>query len=135
MKRSNLAVLFCCALALLLVQPASGNAPGGFTTLVTTPVTTGMEAFGNRTDRYLDNGILHVLISINGSVDSIKYLAPGSTGTPKNNGQETVSQWDMPNTAHGLHTAIYYYWYPDGNGDCVFQNATSSSTNIDITRR
>jgi hypothetical protein len=46
-------------LAFFFLWPASAfaNNPGGFTTLVTTPVTTGTEAFGSRTDRYLDNGI------------------------------------------------------------------------------
>jgi hypothetical protein len=109
--------------------PAFANNPGGFTTLVTTPVTAGTEAFGSRTDRYLDNGILHVLISTNGSVDSIRYLKPGSAGTPKANGIETVSQ---SGENFGNHTAIYYYWYPDGNGDCVYLNTTAGSTNIDI---
>ena len=108
---------------------AFANNPGGFTPLVTTPVTTGTEAFGTRTDRYLDNGILHVLISTNGNVDSIKYLKPGAPGTPKANGTETVSQSGVN---FGNHTAIYYYWYPDGNGDCTWLNTTIGSTNIDI---
>ena len=105
------------------------NNPGGFTTLVTTPVTTGTEAFGSQTDHFLDNGILHVLVSTNGSVDSIKYLKPGLAGTPKANGTETVSQSGVN---FGNHTAIYYYWYPDGNGDCIYSNTIVSSTNIDI---
>jgi hypothetical protein len=44
------------------------------------------EAFGTWTDRYLENGILHVLIATSGNVDSIKYLKPGSAGTPKATG-------------------------------------------------
>ncbi|HTY89278.1 MAG TPA: polysaccharide lyase family protein [Candidatus Acidoferrum sp.] len=105
------------------------NNPGGFTPLVTTPVTTGTEAFGSRTDRYLDNGILHVLIATNGNVDSIKYLKPGLPGTPKANGTEMVSQSGVN---FGNHTAIYYYWYPDGNGDAAYLSTTASSTNIDL---
>lgn len=108
---------------------AFANNPGGFTPLVTTPVTTGTETFGSHTDHYLDNGILHVLISPNGSVDSIKYLKPGLAGTPETNGVETVSQSGVN---FGNHTAIYYYWYPDGNGDCVYLNTTVGSTNVDI---
>jgi rhamnogalacturonan endolyase len=111
------------------VHSVFANNPGGFTNLVATPVTTGTELFGSRTDRYLDNGILHVLISTNGSVDSIKYLKPGLAGTPKANGTEMVSQ---SGANFGNHTAIYYYWYPDGNGDCLYLNTTTSSTNIDL---
>src|SRR5262245_39448108 len=68
------------ALALFLFSTYSSvaNNPGGFTPLVTTPVITGTQTFNGRTDRYLDNGILRVLISTNGNVDSIKYLKPGS---------------------------------------------------------
>ena len=117
------------AMVLLPLVPARANNPGGFTTLVTTAVTTGTETFGGHTDHFLDNGILHVSISPNGSVDSIKYLKPGSAGTPKANGIETVSQSGVN---FGNHTAIYYYWYPDGNGDCVYLNTTTVSTNIDI---
>jgi len=119
------------ALALFLFStcPTVANNPGGFTPLVTTPVITGAETFKGRTDRYLDNGILHVLISTNGNVDSIKYLKPGSTGTPAANGTEMVSQ---SGTNFSNHTAIYYYWYPDGNWDNVYSGTTTSSTNIDL---
>ncbi len=120
------------AMVLLSPVPAQANNPGGFSPLVSVPVTTGTEAFGGKTDRYLDNGILHVLISTNGSVDSIKYLKPGSAGTPEANGIETVSQSGVN---FGNHTAIYYYWYPDGNGDCVYLNTTAGSTNMDIAYR
>ena len=116
-------------LTLLTAPVALANSPGGWTPFVATPATTGTEAFGGRTDRFLDNGILHVLISTNGNVDSIKYLKPGSPGTPAANGIETVSQSGVN---FGNHTAIYYYWYPDGNGDCVYLNTVSSGTNIDI---
>jgi len=115
--------------AALLFHPALGNIQGGWTSLVTTPVTTGNEVFGSQTDRYLDNGILHVLLSPNGSVDSIKYLKPGLSGTPKTNGVETVSQSGVN---FGNHTAIYYYWYPDGNGECTYYTTLTSPTNIDI---
>jgi rhamnogalacturonan endolyase len=109
--------------------PSWANNPGGFTPSIATPVTTGTETFGSHTDHFLDNGILHVSISPNGSVDSIKYLKPGLPGTPKVNGTETVSQSGVN---FGNHTAIYYYWYPDGNGDCVYLNTTVSTTNIDL---
>lgn len=105
------------------------NNAGGFTTTVTTAVTTGTEAFGSQTDHFLDNGILHVDLSPNGSVDSMKYLKPGLAGTPKNNGVETVSQ---SGANFSNHTKIYYYWYPDGNGDCVYSNTVVGSTNIDV---
>jgi len=114
---------------LAVANPCLANNPGGFTTLVTTPVTTGTETFGSGTDHYLDNGILHVDISANGSVDSMKYLKPGLSGTPKANGVETVSQSGVN---FGNHTAIYYYWFPDGNGDCVYSNTVIGSTNVDI---
>lgn len=113
------------AVSLILAQVVLANNPGGFTPLVTAPVTTGVEAFGSRTDHFLDNGILHVLISSNGSVDSIKYLQPGSPGSPAANGTEVVSQSGVN---FGNHTAIYYYWYPDGNGDCAYLNTTTNSS-------
>ena len=131
-SRHNLAGrLFILWLAGILFFAASAfaNNPGGFTPLVTTAVTTGTETVNGHADRYLDNGILHVSIQNNGSVDSIKYLKPGLTGTPKVNGVETVSQSGVN---FGNHTAIYYYWYPDGNGDMTYLNTTTTSTNIDI---
>lgn len=112
-----------------VAHAAFANLPGGFTPLVTTPVTTGTETFGTHTDHYLDNGILRVAVSPSGSVDSILYLKPGSPGTPAANGTETVSQSGVN---FGNHTAIYYYWYPDGNGDTVYLNTTITSTNVDI---
>ncbi len=121
------AIVFCFAASL----STFANQAGGFTSLVTMPVTTGTETYNGRTDRFLDNGILHVLIASNGNVDSIKYLKPGLPGTPKNNGVEMVSQSGV-NFAN--HKAIYYYWYPDGN-DCVYLNTHSSATNIDIGYR
>lgn len=105
------------------------NYAGGFTSLVTTPVTTGVELYNSHTDYFLDNGILHVDITSNGSVESMRYLKPGSFGTPAANGTETVSQSGVN---FGNHTAIYYYWWPDGNGDCVYSNTVIGSTNIDI---
>ncbi len=125
----SIALPLCCAGLLFLPHTARANNPGGFTPLVTTAVTTGTETVNGHADRFLDNGILHVSIQNNGSVDSIKYLKPGAAGTPKANGTETVSQSGVN---FGNHTAIYYYWYPDGNGDCVYLNTTSSSTNIDL---
>ena len=114
---------------MLLPLFASANNPGGFTTLVTTPVTTGTETFNGHTDHFLDNGILRAEITSSGSVESLKYLKPGAAGTPKANGTETVSQSGVN---FGNHTAIYYYWWPDGNGDCVYLNTTTGTTNTDI---
>ena len=119
----------CVAGILFLSNPVLANDAGGFTPAVTTAVTTGTETFGTQTDHFLDNGILHVDLSPSGSVDSLKYLKPGSAGTPKANGVETVSQSGVN---FGNHTAIYYYWYPDGNGDCVYSNTIIGPTNIDI---
>jgi hypothetical protein len=115
--------------AIFLPVFASANNPGGFTTLVTTAVTTGTETFNGHTDHFLDNGILRAEITSSGSVESLKYLKPGTVGTPKANGTETVSQSGVN---FGNHTAIYYYWYPDGNGDCVYLNTTTGGTNTDI---
>ncbi len=115
--------------AALFVHQTRGNVQGGWTPLVNTPVTTGNETFGSQTDKYLDNGILHVLLSPNGSVDSIKYLKPGLPGNPKANGVETVSQSGVNN---GNHTAIYYYWDPDMNNECTYYTTVTSPTNIDI---
>ena len=120
---------------LLAAGPVRANLPGGFTPGVTTPVTTGMEAFGKRTDRYLDNGILHVLIAPNGNVDSIKYLKPGSTGTPAANGIEMVSQFDMPHPYSDKHTQIYYFWSSDSTlkgGDFSSFSTVNLGTNIDL---
>ncbi|HEU5396552.1 MAG TPA: hypothetical protein VFV81_05240, partial [Verrucomicrobiae bacterium] len=91
--------------ALLLVCPAQSraNVAGGFTPLVTTPVTTGVEVYNSHTDHFLDNGILHVDITGNGNVESMKYLKPGTSGTPALNGVETVSQSGVN---FGNHTAI-----------------------------
>ncbi len=121
--------VFVTALNLFFAPVGLANNPGGFTPLVTAPVTTGIEAFGSQTDHFLDNGILHVMISPNGSVDSIKYLQPGLPGTPAANGTEVVSQSGVN---FGNHTAIYYYWYPDGNGDCVYLNTTTNGSGIDL---
>ena len=105
------------------------NNAGGFVSTVTTSVTTGTETFGGATDHFLDNGILHVIVTANGSVASIKYLKPGSSGTPEANGTEMVSQSGVN---FSNHTAIYYYWYPDGNGDAVYLSTTGSTSNMDL---
>ena len=129
------------AFLLLAAGPVRANLPGGFTPGVTTPVTTGFEAFGKRTDRYLDNGILHVLIATNGNVDSIKYLKPGSPGTPAANGTEMVSQFDPPFLDFdGGRTQIYYIWSKDitfrvGDfswGDFSYFSMVNLVTNIDL---
>jgi autotransporter-associated beta strand protein len=121
--------LFSLLVAVTLVLPAFANNPGGFTSLVTTSVTTGTETVNGHSDRYLDNGILHVSIQNNGNVDSIKYLKPGSAGTPSANGIETVSQSGVN---FGNHTAIYYYIYPDSTGDATYSGTITTSTNIDL---
>lgn len=120
----------CVAGVLFLQNLSFANHPGGFTPLVTTPVATGTETYNGHTDHYLDNGILHVDITSSGSVESLRYLKPGSPGTPAANGVETTSQSGVN---FGNHTAIYYYWYPDGNGDCVYQNTAVGSTNVDVS--
>ena len=122
-------VPLCLAFVLFFPTCSFANYAGGFTTLVTTAVSTGTETYNGHTDHYLDNGILHVDLTSNGSVESLRYLKPGSTGTPAANGTETTSQSGVN---FGNHTAIYYYWYPDGNGDCVYQSTTTGSTNVDI---
>jgi rhamnogalacturonan endolyase len=124
-----------CAVLLLAANPARANLPGGFTPVVTAPVTTGSQPFGRRTDRYLDNGILHVLLATNGNVDSIKYLEPGRPGTPQANGVEMVSQFGISNPDFGEHAQIYFYWangMPDGSRDCVYFSAVNTATNIDL---
>ena len=123
------------AVLLLAVGPARANLPGGFTPGVTTPVTTGMEAFGKRTDRYLDNGILHVLIAPNGNVDSIKYLKPGSPSTPAADGIEMVSQFDIGHLNAAAHTQIYYHLALDDTlkgGDFSYFSTVNLGTNIDL---
>ena len=122
-------VPLCLAFVLFFPTCSFANYAGGFTTLVTTAVSTGTETYNGHTDHYLDNGILHVDLTSNGSVESLRYLKPGSTGTPAANGTESTSQSGVN---FGNHTAIYYYWYPDGNGDCVYQSTTTGSTNVDI---
>ena len=122
-------ILVAGAVACFGSNPGWANNPGGFTTLVTTAVTTGTETYDGHTDHYLDNGILHVLIENNGDVDSIHYLKPGSPGTPEANGTEMVSQSNV-NFPHP--TAIYYYFWPDGNGDFIYSNTVASTTNIDL---
>ena len=127
----------CCRIIVLatiwnLALAAYANAPGGFTTLVTAPVTTGTESGSGGTVRYLDNGILHVQITSGGNVSSIKYLKPGNPGTPSANGLEQVSQFGVSTGGFGNHTAIYYYWYPDGSGSSYYTNSVNLVTNIDL---
>jgi rhamnogalacturonan endolyase len=119
------------SVANVLVLDSLPNFPGGWTPLVTTPVTTGTESDGGGTVRFLDNGILHVQITSAGNVSSIKYLKPGSAGTPAANGIEQVSQFGVSNPAFGNHTEIYYYVFPDGGGG-TYASAGVSSTNIDL---
>ena len=122
-------------LFLLAAWPIRANLPGGFTPAVTMSVTTGLEGFNKRVDRYLDNGILHVLIAPDGNVDSIKYLRPGSPGTLANNGTEMVSQFGVAAGSFGNHRAIYYYWYPDVSRDAAFFSTVNLATNIDLGYR
>jgi autotransporter-associated beta strand protein len=125
-------VIYLLQFLVLATSSLLANNPGGNLSTVTTAVTTGTEAFSTRTDHYLDNGILHVLITDNGNVDSIKYLKPGSSGTPKANGTELVSQSGIN---FGNHTAIYYYWYPDGNGSGSYVGVTTVGTYIDLATK
>ena len=125
-----------CLTALVLISlmafKALANNPGGFTTMVATPVTTGTESAGVGTVRYLDNGILHVQITAGGNVSSIRYLKPGGAGTPLINGVEQVSQFGVGSGGFGNHTSIYYYWYPDGSGGSFYTNMVNLGTNLDL---
>jgi len=111
---------------------ALANNPGGFTTLVTANVTTGTETYGNHTDYFLDNGILHVDVASNANAESIKYLKPGSSGTPSANGVQMISQSGVPTGGFGEHYYIYYYFYPDGSQDSAYLGTTTSGTNVDL---
>jgi rhamnogalacturonan endolyase len=123
-------VLTLCGLVFLFgTRTAFGNNPGGFVSTVTTAVTTGTEVFNGLTDRYMDNGILHVIITSNGDVASIHFLAPGSPGRPETSGTEMVSQSGVN---LGNHTVIYYYWYPDGNGNATYLSTTTVGTSVDM---
>ncbi|HVU37162.1 MAG TPA: polysaccharide lyase family protein, partial [Opitutales bacterium] len=116
----------------LVACPALANNPGGFTTLVTTPVTTGTDSFKGHTDHFLDNGILHVEVASNGNVESIKYLKPGNSGTPLANGTEMVSQTGVSTGGFGNHYYIYYYFYPDGSQDSAYLGTTATSARADL---
>jgi len=70
-----------------------------------------------------------IVIAPNGNVDSIHYLPPGASGTPEANGTEIVSQSGVN---LGNHTAIYYYWYPDGNGASTYLSTTTAGTYLDM---
>lgn len=130
--RQLLASLFYLGVVVGVANPAFANNAGGFTTLVTANVTTGTETYGNHTDHFLDNGILHVDVASNANVESIKYLQPGSAGTPKANGTEMISQSGVTTGGFGNHYYIYYYFYPDGSQDSAYLNTTTSGTNVDL---
>ena len=111
---------------------ALANSPGGFTSSVTTNVTTGTEAYGSHTDHFLDNGILHVDVASNGNVESIKYLKPGLSGTPQANGVQMISQSGVNTGGFGNHYYIYYYFYPDGSQDSAYLSTTTTGSNVDL---
>jgi rhamnogalacturonan endolyase len=111
---------------------AQANTAGGHTALVTTPVTNGTESFAGHTDRFLDNGILHVEVAANGNVESIKYLKPGLGGTPKTAGVEMVSQSGVATGGFGNHRDIYYYFYPDGSQDSTYVGTTVNGGSTDL---
>lgn len=116
--------LFFIAALSLAAGFLRANEPGGFTPLVTAPVTSGTVTYRSKTCRYLDNGIIRAIVSPTGNVFSIRYLKPGLSGTPAANGVEMVSQIASSSDGGcGNHTEIYYYyyyyWYPDGTAGTV----------------
>ncbi len=109
------------------------NEPGGFTTLVTAPVTSGTVTYRSKTCRYLDNGIIRAIVSPTGNVLSIRYLKPGLSGTPAANGVEMVSQTaSSSDGGFGNHTEIYYYWYPDGTTGTAYQSTTGTADRLEL---
>lgn len=124
--------LFAFALALAACLPLRANEPGGFTPLVTTPVTSGTVSYRGKTCRYLDNGILRAIVSPVGNVLSIRYLKPGQPGTPSANGIEMVSQTGASTGGFGNHTEIYYYWYPDGTAGTAYQATTGDTDRLEL---
>ncbi len=123
-------------LAILLVcLPCAwlrANEPGGFTTLVTAPVTSGTVTYRSKTCRFLDNGIIRAIISPTGNVQSIRFLKPGLSGTPAANGLEMVSQSGVGTGGFGNHTEIYYYWYPDGTAGTAYQATVGNADRLDL---
>ena len=109
------------------------NEPGGFTTLVTAPVTSGTVTYRSKTCRYLDNGIIRAIVSPTGNVQSIRFLKPGLSGTPAVNGVEMVSQTaSSSDGGFGNHTEIYYYWYPDGTAGTAYQSTTGTADRLEL---
>lgn len=109
------------------------NEPGGFTTRVTTSVTSGTVTYRSKTCRYLDNGIIRAIFSPAGNVQSIRYLKPGLSGTPAVNGVEMVSQTaSSSDGGFGNHTEIYYYWYPDGTAGTAYQATTGTTDRLEL---
>jgi len=127
----RLAGLIAWAILVGFGNNAWANSPGGFTSTVTTAVTTGTETFAGHTDHFLDNGILHVDVASNANVESIKYLKPGSSGTPSANGVQMISQSGGAG-GFGNHYYIYYYFYPDGSQDSAYLGTTATSANADL---
>lgn len=121
-------------LALFLANvPLLANQPGGFTTLVTTAVTSGTVTYRNKSCRYLDNGILRAIFSPVGNVLSIRYLKPGLSGAPATHGVEMVSQTaSSSDGGFGNHTEIYYYWYPDGTAGTAYQATAGTADRMEL---
>ena len=122
-------------LAVLLAAATSlhANLPGGFTNLVTTAVTSGTVTYRNQTCRFLDNGIIRAIVSPVGNIQSIRYLKPGSSGTPAANGVEMISQTAATSDGgFGNHTEIYYYWYPDGTAGTAYQATTGTADRLEL---
>ena len=127
--KRRLGGLLTLLLVLVTVISVRANNAGGYTTVVTTPVTTGSVTYNGSACEYVDNGIIHAVIQITSSnVVSLKYLAPGSPGTPLANGVEMVSQFGATgpsNTNFGTH--VLFYSASGGatfGNSCVFSFAT-----------
>lgn len=124
---------FLAAALMLPLAFLRANEPGGFTPLVTTPVTSGTVTYRSKTCRYLDNGIIRAIVSPTGNVQSIRYLKPGLAGTPAANGVEMVSQSaSSSDGGFGNHTEIYYYWYPDGTAGTAYQATTGNADRLQL---
>lgn len=124
--------LFIFLASIVATVAVQANEPGGFTTLVTTPVTSGTVTYRGNTCRYLDNGIIRAIVSPAGNVQSIRYLKPGLTGTPSANGVEMVSQSGASTGGFGNHTEIYYYWYPDGTAGTSYLNTSGTTDRLEL---
>lgn len=125
--------IFIVLASIIATASLRANEPGGFTTLVTTPVISGTVTYRSKTCRFLDNGIIRAIVSPTGNVLSVRYLKPGLSGTPAANGVEMVSQTaSSSDGGFGNHTEIYYYWYPDGTAGTAYQSTTGTADRLEF---